>query len=1844
MKSKKKAMLLLVFLFIIMSVVSVNNVIAIKYSGNMTTTLTDQDGLDVEVANISISDTMKIEDYIKANMNKSLVGDEKFEAKDIIMIKNILADGTILGDINTVTDMWKNVPEAYLFLNYYYMPMYEASENSEYYVAYINSMQYDQNSELRDVCFAYSNVEGQVITDGVFYDKDTGLAYISKKYVEENKNGQDVANVQTELFQVVNSYMPNTTFTLNIEKDDTVLGNVVNSGYASVEAMATEFGVKLALDDESASTINAMKLKVAINGTQTHQYEYYEQAGILVVKDMPGNINTLEISISEDNILYNEEYLENSMISPQASYTDIPYYEQAGEWIASDTPQEGALIKIYRDRDNTYVFYDAWNHGNTSVGNAVPGIPLYGHSGSWVNMPSVIKNGSPIDLNNLVNWYGWIQWNINLYSDINTTDDRGVNWQIPAGTWQLKCADVKTSLDVPNYVTGEYGTTNQEIAKVFWIRIYKVTDDYLICGMVIGGNQHSQSGAGIYKVHYSRGKGSINIGKKDSDGNWVSGAKLALSNDQGYYREIDTEDGHPTLVDDLDKGNYTLTEISAPNNMVLNREGKTLYISPGENGEEFIQDTYQKGKATLTKYDERNTGDTQGEAKLEGAEFNFCAATDINEGPNARYKANQVIKTVVTDANGNTETITDLPIGEYYYIETKASEGFMTNGNRIPAIVEYTGQENLEATHAQVTCPEKPIYNDLVITKYRGETTNTEKAPIAGAVFTARLDSNPAKEYVSTPTDANGYCIIEDMPYGHYTIEETTVPDTTLKCSDFKLFVEVDKSEWGPYTLDNVKFVDPDNRLDTVVKPWLDDSVRLVEEPKVMQIKIRKVDKDGWEGKEKVDFTQGDAVLKDAVYQIYEWQDSTNSYSKYLYDITVNHKDSEGYWCAESGDLIVGRKYMVKEKVKYTETVGDKTYKYSYAKGYLVDENEYEFYQDAKAQTSKRTYHSDISKEEVIRGAVYVVKYDNQLLESDEVPSKGAILRLTLDSSKNTENPVWYEATIDEKGYAEFIDKNDDMHTTSIKTCYGEKYYPNTIPFGDYTITEVKESDYKVNTSFFVKPEPVKLERQTEKQYRIEADEPVQLYIRIQKRDKDTGATVELTGAKFKVWDIKNNKWVEQMSYNDGGFISEFTTDETGKLNTPEKVEAGEYIIYETHAPEGYYLCEELRIPENKNDLGKIGKGGKYINATKAAMGIPNDTIANNNDYFYTVDMSDPDLKTRLRIIKTGEMLTGVNTKTTEYGELYTPVYEQKPLKGVTYEIRTAERIMSPDGRTEYEPAGTLVATITTNDDGIAQTGLLHPGKYSIKEVKTPEGYLTDKNIKDVTLESSKNELEYERTTDLKLENNRQKLEFTFEKEFKKVDYSFDEEFKPEAEFAVYTNQDIKDCNGNIAIPQNKLVDIITVNSENTDVTSNVDLPKGKYYTREEKVTYPYVASIENKEFELTFKNNVDPFVVKQLSKVVNDYDYTDLTLIKVSSSIVEGITVKGDKLDLSEVDQKAEELLNTFNNMTLEEVIAYIEANNVPTLKGAKYGIYLDKEGTTPLYKRVGDTEKFEPAQVVSGENGLMYLDKLPIGVYYLIELEAPVNAEKKAGAVEVNLDISSKGDRAYRMLSDADLVYPTITKLDVFTGKAIENCVFEVTDKDGNILCHSITNEKGEGYIPTVKMVDGETYYYTEIDAPEIYNLNKEPHPFVAHLNDKKEWVGEKIKVENERKTSTVTLTKLDMVDSTVIPNCKFVLQSLDNPEWKEEGVTDENGIYVFENVPYGKYTYTELEAPEEYLIDTEPHEITIDAEDVKIVVKDDRVPTGDIAVFAILGIAIISIVGIAVVTKRNKKAIIK
>ena len=81
----------------------------------------------------------------------------------------------------------------------------------------------------------------------------------------------------------------------------------------------------------------------------------------------------------------------------------------------------------------------------------------------------------------------------------------------------------------------------------------------------------------------------------------------------------------------------------------------------------------------------------------------------------------------------------------------------------------------------------------------------------------------------------------------------------------------------------------------------------------------------------------------------------------------------------------------------------------------------------------------------------------------------------------------------------------------------------------------------------------------------------------------------------------------------------------------------------------------------------------------------------------------------------------------------------------------------------------------------------------------------------------------------------------------------------------------------------------------------------------------------------------------------------------------------------------------------------------------------------------------------------------------------------------------------------------------------------------------------------------------------------------------------------------------------------------------------VTDENGVYVFKNVPKGEYTYTELEAPEEYELDTNPHEIFVEG-DRMVIEFPNTLKTGDINVVLLTIIALVSVVGISYITVKK------
>ena len=1017
---------------------------------------------------------------------------------------------------------------------------------------------------------------------------------------------------------------------------------------------------------------------------------------------------------------------------------------------------------------------------------------------------------------------------------------------------------------------------------------------------------------------------------------------------------------------------------------------------------------------------------------------------------------------------------------------------------------------------------------------------------------------------------------------------------------------------------------------------------------------MHKVDFDKAESDSKT-YTQGDATLEGAIYEIYRYDPMTDDYTEYVYDITVDHIDDQGYWTATSDELAVG-KYMVKEKIKSSETVDGITYDYSYAEGYLSDPETYYFDQNPAEQTVRLTTHELTSRENVIRGAVYVEKFDedrnNQDIDNDseKAPSAGAILRLTLDSNPE----IYYTVKLDDHGYGEFIETNDETHTSTAVHDSKAAYYPYTIPYGKYTITEDKEADGGENTSFYIQPEDVTIIKQAQKEYRIMSDEAVPTWVKITKRDNTTGEIIPLAGSKYKIWDVDNERFVS-MKVGVGNYVEEFATNEEGYFYTPQKLNPGDYVLYEIQAPQGYYLQDEWRLPENDSDLGDATKGGKAFKLDKLATGLTIDATnpgqVETGELEYGVDIRDNPLYVNIKLIKTSERITASQSGTVSYTQMgdkevelekTVPVYTDGiGLEGVSYKIYANEDIYTPDGvlRTAN---GTLVDDVTTNSEGIAQSRMdLFPGKYKVVEYEVPDGYLLDTEPKYITVENTDQYVE-SATGTLELSDVRQKLGYKFKKIFEQYKYATGGEQK-HAVFGIYTKIPIYSYRDEMVIAPDTLVDLLVVDGDNY-VETTTDLPDGSYYVKELYVSFPYVLSTDVVEFTLSYNGDgVTPKLVVEGEEVVNAPDTGYARFIKLSKSIDDSLVTNGSEYNTEGLDAKAKQIVDEIKSMSREDMLAYFEQAKVKFVEGAEYEIWLDEEGTNKLQEVDLQTGDLKVATFRTDDLGIIELFELPKGAFYLKETKAPAGYEIQNDVVPFEITSSSPEATIYQAIFDESVLVTGLHKTDIYTGKNVPNCKFEIRDEDGNLLMYSITDEEGFGYIPQDMFEEGKTYTYTEIEAPDVYNeegqlfvLNTEPHEFVAHFDENGNWATEKLEVENYRPVTDVKFVKADD-KGNLVPNCKFELKSEEEGLYYETGITDENGIYVFKEVPQGWYTYTEIEAPEIFDLDTNPHRVYVTGDEMVI----DFVNTGDIPVVALAILGVICVAGIAYVVVRKVKA---
>lgn len=311
-------------------------------------------------------------------------------------------------------------------------------------------------------------------------------------------------------------------------------------------------------------------------------------------------------------------------------------------------------------------------------------------------------------------------------------------------------------------------------------------------------------------------------------------------------------------------------------------------------------------------------------------------------------------------------------------------------------------------------------------------------------------------------------------------------------------------------------------------------------------------------------------------------------------------------------------------------------------------------------------YQTPEVPEQVIRGDLQIVKFlgseDDE--EDQKTPLEGIVFTVT---SKTTGEKI--RITTDENGYASTA-RDDGERGGLVFDTYvvSETETPEGLePVGDFEITISEEG----STLHYI------LENR-------EILSPVRLI----KTDAETGRTVPLAGAGFRLLDAEKEPIIMEVRYPSGEACEIFYTDESGSLVLPEKLPPGTYYFQEAEAPYGYLLEE----------------------------GLLEFTITEGHDWEepFTVVFPDRPAKGRICIEKTDA----------ETGE---------PLAGTVFEIRAGEDITAPDG-TILLGAGETAGTLTTGEDGRAQSDELFLGKYEITETAQTPGYVRSTDVYEAEL------------------------------------------------------------------------------------------------------------------------------------------------------------------------------------------------------------------------------------------------------------------------------------------------------------------------------------------------------------------------------------------------------------------------------------------------------------------------------------------------------------------------------
>lgn len=562
------------------------------------------------------------------------------------------------------------------------------------------------------------------------------------------------------------------------------------------------------------------------------------------------------------------------------------------------------------------------------------------------------------------------------------------------------------------------------------------------------------------------------------------------------------------------------------------------------------------------------------------------------------------------------------------------------------------------------------------------------------------------------------------------------------------------------------------------------------------------------------------------------------------------------------------------------------------SEGYLLNDTVYKVGADPKDYTVEYNNAPDMTvMEQVIKGKISIIKHTDDGETQIETPEKGAEFQVYLKSSGS------------------FVNADKDERDTIV--CDQDGFASTKLlPYGIYTVHQTKGWDGREKITDF----DVFINTDGKTYKFLINNKNFESYLKVVKLDKETGKRIPYEGAAFEIYDSNNHRITMQYTYPQVTSIHTFYTNKEGYLITPEKLPYGDYTLKEVQAPYGYVL-DDTPIPFSITQENSSTDTGVTVVKIKAR---------------------DVAQKGVINITKTGEIFSSVE----ENKGVYTPKYSVGNLKGAVFEIYAAEDITTLDGTVRYDQ-GSLVDTITTDDDGVAKSKELYLGKYTVIEKTAPNGYVHNaaKYYAELTYAGQNVSVT---STDLSVYNERQKVSASLKKvmaEDKTFNIGNNGEITS-VRFGIYANEDIKASNGEI-IPKDALITFANCD-KNGSIVFDCDLPVGfKWYVKEIATDEHYILSDTKYEFDTEYQGQD----VKVIDIKVNNGEV-------IKNNLIYG-SVQGLKIDRE-----------------TQEVI-----------KGATFGLF--KSDTTEF------TENKAILTAVTDENGVFVFNNIPYGEYLIKELK---------------------------------------------------------------------------------------------------------------------------------------------------------------------------------------------------------------------------------------------------------------